>query len=224
MTDGLTSEIAKVNPLVREHTVYRIGSVRVPSVTTVLDSNLGWKWPALMGWVKKQLRQGIDPDATKTDAGTVGTLVHAMIQAHLTNTEVDYQFFSEAQQKLATVAFDGFLKWFGGNKIEPVAVEAPLTHLRLRYGGTIDLWGRIGKRYVLCDWKSSTAIYLDHRIQVAAYSELALHRYKHKHDVIIVHLNKELGTVTPHPFPDLSRELEVFKTCLKLNQLHANLK
>jgi ATP-dependent exoDNAse (exonuclease V) beta subunit len=223
MTNGLESEIAKLNPLTREHTVYMIGSERVPSVTTVLN-NLGWKFPALMGWQAKMLRQGIDPDAAKTDAGTVGTLVHAMIQAYLTNKEVDYQFFSEAQRALAKTAFKGFLDWYDEKKVKPLAVEASLTHTTYRYGGTIDLWCKIGSRYTLIDFKSSTAVYLDHRIQVAAYSELAKHRYNKPHDVLILHLNKYLGVVTPHPYPDLRREREVFLICLKLEKIHKHLK
>ena len=226
VTTGLTSEIAKLNPLVREHTAYYIGKTRVPSVTTILDGNLGWKWPALIGWTKKVMRQGVDPDAAKTDAGTVGTLVHAMIEAYLTKKEVNYAFFSEDQRKQAKIAFDGFLEWFRVSKVLPLGAEVPLTHTALRYGGTIDLWCLIGDkhRHTLVDFKSSTAVYLDHRIQVAAYSELIRHRYKKSHDVIILHLNKELGTVTPHPFPNLTKELEVFKLCLRLERIHKNLK
>jgi hypothetical protein len=82
----------------------------------------------------------------------------------------------------------------------------------------------MGKRWTLVDFKSSTAVYLDHRIQVAAYSELIRHRYKKAHDVIILHLNKELGTVTPHPFPNLTKEWEVFKLCLRLEKIHKHLK
>ena len=224
MSEGLTSEIAKLNPLTREHTAYYIGKTRVASVTTILDGNLGWKWPALVGWIKKTMRQGMDPDAVKTEAGTVGTLVHAMIEAYLTEKEVDFTFFSEQQRAQAAIAYGGFLVWLRGNKVKKIEAEAPLTHTALRYGGTIDLWCQMGKRYTLVDFKSSTAVYLDHRIQVAAYSELVRHRYKKDHDVIILHLNKELGTVTPHPFPNLTKEWEVFKLCLRLEKIHKHLK
>ena len=224
MTDGLTSEIAKLNPLVREHTAYYVGKTRVPSVTTILDGNLGWKWPALLGWTKKVMRQGMDPDAVKTDAGTVGTLVHAMIEAFLSAKEVDYSFFSKTQQTVARVAFGGFMGWFRENKISTLGAEVPLTHTALRYGGTIDLWCKMGNRYTLIDFKSSTAVYLDHRIQVAAYSELIRHRYKKSHDVIVLHLNKELGSVTVHTLTDLTKEWEVFKLCLRLDKLRHKLK
>ena len=223
VTTGLQSEIEKVNPLTREHQSYFIGSERVPSVTTVL-ANLGWKYPALMGWQAKMLRLGIDPDAAKTEAGTVGTLVHTMIQANLTGKEVDYQFFSAEQKRLADKAFGGFLDWFQENKIEPIGVEVQLTHLRLRFGGTIDLWCKMNGKYTLVDHKSATAVFLDHRIQLAAYSELVTHRYKKKHDLLILHLNKENGIVTPHLYPSLRDELEAFKLCLRLENLHRRLK
>lgn len=223
MTDGLTSEIAKVNPLLQEHTVYKIGSERIPSVTGVL-ANLGWKYPALLGWQAKMLRQGIDPDASKIAAGTVGTLVHLMIEAFLQKTIVDLSFFSEDQIVKARVAFGGFMKWYKKNKIKPLAVEEILTHRVLRYGGTIDLRCTVNGRPTLVDWKSATAIFVDHRIQAAAYAELIRHRYKTKVDVVIVHLNKETGVATPHEFPDLKSELEVFRLCLKLHRLHLTVK
>lgn len=223
MTEGLTSEISKVNPLVQEHTVYKIGSERIPSVTTVLG-NLGWKWPALLGWQAKMLRQGIDPDATKTEAGTTGTLVHLMIEAFLKNTKTDLSFFSDEQISKAKAAFSGFKKWYKKNDVQPLAVEEILTHRTLRYGGTIDLRCMMNEKHTLVDWKSATAIFVDHRIQAAAYAELIRHRYKTKVDVVIVHLNKETGVATPHEFPDLKSELEVFRLCLKLHRLHLTVK
>ena len=225
MTNGLESELVKVNPLVREHTIYKIGRERLPSVTALIAlSNLDSKYQRLMGWQLKTVRAGLDPTAVSGDAATVGTLVHAMAEAHLTGTEVDYQFFSADQQRIADIAFTTFLGWLKENKIEPIAVEKPLTHLTYRYGGTIDIWARSGKRYLLCDLKSSTAVFLDHRIQLAAYSQLVTHRYKKPHDCMILHLSKETGQLTIHPFSDLKAEWEVFRTCLKLHDLQKRLK
>ena len=216
----------KVNPLLREHQKYYIGKGKkqVSGVTTIIDQNLGWKYPALLGWTKKQLRQGIDPDASMNEAGTVGTLVHAMIEAQFSGKEVDMQFFSPSQQGLARVAYSAFLLWWNKQKYEVIGAELQLVHKTLRYGGTIDLLckskhGKV-KILTLIDFKSSSAIYLDHRIQASAYQQLVFHKYKKVPEVIILHLNKETGSPTPHPFPTLTKEWEVFKTCLKLHRLH----
>ena len=220
----MEDEVDKINKMIREHTSYYIGKTRVSSVTTIIDGNLGWKWPALMGWTKKMMRQGLDPDAVKTEAGTVGTLVHAMIQAHLTERDVDYAFFSADQQKQAQTAFGGFLDWYNENRVKPIEVEDPIVHKSLRYGGTLDLYCMMNSKRTLVDFKSATAVYLDHRIQLAAYEQLALHRYKKPVKLIILHINKETGVATPHPFAQLIKEWEVFKLCLRLEKIHKHLK
>ena len=219
---GLESDSPKKNPLTAEHTIYRIGKERVPSVTVIIG-NLGWKWPALMGWQRKMFRQGIDPDAAKSEAGTVGTLVHMLIHSALTGEPVLDRFFSKEQREAADRALIGFWEWWKENKVEPIYVERQLTHARLRYGGTIDLWCKQGKKYLLADWKSSSAVFIDHRIQLAAYSELVKHRIGKPHRCTIFHLSKETGQFTAHPFDDLSRELRVFKLCLELDRLKKEL-
>ena len=225
---ALPSEIEakpKVNPLLREHTIYKIGGKRVPSVTTLLALlNLDSKYQRLMGWQLKTVRAGLDPNAVSKDAATIGTLVHAMAEAYLLGNEVDTQFFSEDQIRIAKVGFDAFLSWFAKEKLKPIQVERPLTHPRLRYGGTIDLWAKSPKDHVLLDLKSSTAIFWDHRIQVAAYSELARVRYKKKHRVIILHLDKQTGVPTPHEYPDLTREFKCFRICMEAYKLERELK
>jgi len=223
MSEGLTSEVVKVNPRTREHQAYYVGKTRVPSVTGVL-ANLGWKFPALMAWQLKMIRQGIDPEALKTEAGTVGTLVHSMIQAFLTDTKVDLQFFSKDQIDRATLAFDGFMGWYEENDMSPIAVEEQLTHAYYRYGGTIDLRCKMRGKSTLCDFKTATAIFLDHRIQLAAYERLVLHKYKKPVQLVIIHLNKETGTVTPHEYLALTKEWECFKLLLRLNKLKQEFK
>ena len=76
----------------------------------------------------------------------------------------------------------------------------------------------------MIDFKSSSAIYLDHRIQASGYQQLVLHKFKKMPEVIILHLNKETGAPTPHPFPTLTKELEVFKLCLRLHKIHSLIK
>ena len=220
---GLESDSPKKNPLTAEHTIYKIGRERVPSVTGIIGTNLGWKWPALMGWQRKMFRQGIDPDAAASEAGTVGTLVHMLIHSALTGEPVPDRFFSKEQREIADRALIGFWEWWKENKIEPIYVERPLTHTRLRYGGTIDLWCKKGKKYLLADWKSSSAVFVDHRIQLAAYSELINHRIGKPHDRIIFHLDKNTGQFTPHPFVDLKSEMEVFLLCLKLQKIRSRI-
>ena len=222
---GLESDSPKKNPLTAEHTIYKIGRERVPSVTGIIGSNLGWKYPALLGWTKKMLRQGVYPDAAASEAGTVGSLVHRMIEARFTGRDVDFSFYSNVQRILAQTSYNAFLLWWKHQNYDVEMAERQLTHGSLRYGGTIDLLCSYyeGKKKVLTliDFKSSTNIYLDHRIQAAAYQQLVLHRYKKLPRVIILHLNKENGVPTPHEYPDLTQEWSVFKLCLKLNKIHS---
>lgn len=57
-------------------------------------------------------------------------------------------------------------------EIEPVAAETPLASLAHRYGGTADLWCRIGRRdnvRALVDLKTGKGVYESTALQLAAY-------------------------------------------------------
>ena len=219
---GLESTI-KRSPT-KAHTVYKLGGKRIPSVTTILGvTNYGGKYGALMGWQRKELLAGNDPQAVKGEAAKIGTLAHLMIEAHLKEKKLDTGAFSQDQIKVAKVAYRSYLKWEKIHKPETVAVEEHLTHGYYRYGGTIDYQCIIGGVPPLIDFKSSNAVYLDHRLQVAAYQQLVKHRKGFLPDTWILHLGKDIAKFGDHHYPDLSLEWEAFKLGLKAYVLNRKL-
>ena len=227
MTDGLTSEIAKEEagpPQLRVHTPYYIGKQRIPSVTTIIDGQLGWKWPALMGWQRRELLAGRDPEKTKGHAANIGDLAHAMIEEFLVGKVVDLSWFSDEVKNKAGVAFESFQAWYGKQDLKVIATEQSLTHGRHRYGGTIDLLAKLNGKFSLIDFKSSRQVWVDHRIQLAAYRELVRHRYNKIPATWILHLGKDEPAFGANYYSDLTKELKVFRLCLRMYELSKDLK
>lgn len=153
----------------RTHTQYRVGNRRVPSVTTIcalLDK------PALKYWANKIGLQGYELDAFVDPLADVGTLAHRMIHDYLLGRATDSSEFPEPVIKSAEWSVLSFLAWEGEHLLEPFELELVLVSPTHMYGGTVDYYGRVDGQLTLIDFKSGSAIYDDHAIQVAAYREL----------------------------------------------------
>ena len=83
----------------KAHTQYKLASgTKVPGVTTVLSL---LNKPALVKWANNLGLQGIDSNKYRDAAADIGTLAHAMIQAHLQNEKLDTSQYSAQQIDLA---------------------------------------------------------------------------------------------------------------------------
>lgn len=218
------------------HTRYRNTANKiVPSVTTIIGGNLGWNKGVLLGWTKKMMRQGIDPDKVRDAAADVGTLAHSLIEEHITEraphletVPVNRDDYSPAHMKLAMNAFQAFLDWAETWEINfespDVLSEERLVSEWYQFGGTLDFIVPLQGELVLIDFKTSNGLYVEHRIQLAAYQYL----YKEHTGLLLgTHLlqfGKEEPTFHHHPFPNLDKEFEAFKHLAALHQLHKELK
>ena len=54
-------------------------------------------------------------------------------------------------------------------KIYLIASEISIVHEELEYGSTLDCLAECNEKLSLCDWKTGSGIYEDHKIQLAAY-------------------------------------------------------
>lgn len=220
---GIKTEM--VNPKIKSHTTYKIGRKRLPSVTTVLNvGNINGKWNALMGWQKRLLLQGIDPDKARDEAADIGTLAHAMIEEHLGGPKVDLKDYSKRNIGQASTAYAAYIDWESQHDLKVIATEQALTHPRLRYGGTADLICELNNEFTLIDFKSSNNVYADHVIQLSAYRELVQIKYKKPPKTWILHLGKETPSFADHYYADLKKFWEAFKLCLKLYKMQGDLK
>ena len=152
---------------------YRIDGVRVPGVTTVIGTSLGWNKGALMHWAWTEGKEGRNYRDTQQSAADAGTLAHAMVEARIRKREFAAPpTASPDDLRLAGLSFSAFEEWFTGTRIELVETEIHLVSKEYRFGGTPDAIGRVKGALALLDWKTSKGIYSEYLIQLAAYEHL----------------------------------------------------
>lgn len=170
---------------------YDIDGTVVPSVTTVLKV---LDKPALVAWAANQtVKKAIelfarltDKDGavhvsfaqaqevleeakkkfreTSRDAADIGTIVHAAIESIILGEQP-----APITDENVANGVTAYTQWFQQNNVRPVRVEAYLGSKKYGFGGTVDFVGYIGDKLVVADWKTSTGIYEEYKIQVSAY-------------------------------------------------------
>lgn len=218
----------------RPHKVYRLkDGERVPSVTTVIGSNLAWGSQSLLGWVRKKaiahgealgsgepkmLRDNPDPNEIRDAAGRFGTIVHAKIEAREQRRRAKLDGFDPKEVAAADRVYKKYLAWRKKHDVDVVASERELISESLRYGGTVDLVMTVDGVKCLPDIKTSNHMSVQMRIQLAAYQQLWAENYGEDLLPMILWLPKhQKGPLKPFEFHDLTKEWEVFKTCLRLH-------
>ena len=145
---------------------------KAPSVTTIINANLGWNKQVLINWAKRQTMVGKNADAVLQDAADIGTLTHILIEGHQRGFDVDTGDFTRNQTEKAMVCFAGYLSWVEKTKFQSIKSEMTLVDEEQRIGGNVDCIGRMGDELVLIDWKTSKYLYKEHKIQVAKYIDM----------------------------------------------------
>ena len=205
---------------------YYVDGKRVPGVTTVIGTNLGWNKGQLMHWAFNQGKEGRETLYEVRDkAAEAGTLAHEMVEAHIKGYEMpDMTKYPEDIADLASRAYRNYLEWEANVNLRIVETELSLVSNRYKYGGTIDAIALVGMRLIVTDWKTSNGLYPDHLIQLAAYGQLITENTDF--DITGYHLirfDKEHGDFAHHFFDDLSDGWETFTHLLKLHELKKRL-
>jgi hypothetical protein len=150
---------------------------KVPSVTTIIGSGLGWNKQVLMGWAYKQGKLGLPfRDAQKT-AMQIGTLAHKMAECHIKGEDhpLTPEGADEATIEMyekANVAFAQFLEWQKMTRLKIIESEVRVTYEEdgIGFGGTIDAIAEDDDRLLhVMDFKVSNAAYAEYIIQISAY-------------------------------------------------------
>lgn len=203
---------------------YKVGGVRVPGTTTVIsrfkDSG------GLMFWACEQGQKnpGMSPrdalygeDAHATKAANIGTIAHAMVEAHI-NGETP-----TTDDEKARNAYEQFVEWAQQTGIEFLTKyqEISLVCPQYLYGGTPDAIGKLGNKLVVLDWKSSNKVYPDYVLQLAAYGHLIEHGVRLDtgeplslgpvQDYHLLRFSKDYPDFEHRRFGDVSMEWEQFK-------------
>lgn len=140
----------------------------VPSVSTICsrfkDSG------GLLFWAWSEGAAGRDFRQTRDAAAESGTLAHAAVEAWIHKRPFEFTGEPDVRAKAET-AFEAFLAWAEMTQLQVTDTEVRMVSEVHRFGGTADAFTVRGRRAVL-DWKSSSGIYPEYVVQVAAYGLL----------------------------------------------------
>ncbi len=208
---------------------YNAAGEVVPNATSIIGSNLGWKYPALMGWQRKLLLRGEDPNKARDSAADAGTLSHMKVENEIKEvldpelvTDIPWDEYSQEHIDQAETAYLSYLEWQSRHTIKYLFSELRLVSEIYQFGGTLDIGAVVDDVPAIWDIKTSTRIYLDHRIQLASYRKLY---YEVEHlwlEPNILHLDKETGAFAHHGpamLGDMEALWRVFKHCRDLHHL-----
>jgi hypothetical protein len=182
---------------------------KVAGVTTILDQ-WGAKSRGLYYWYWEQGSKGAEFGKKLEEEATLGTLVHAWIEAEMRGTPVP-DIPPEHKERLEN-AMLGFYEWRDAFQLEVTGSEVALVSEQHRYGGTIDFPVRLKGRRAILDLKSSKSVYPDHRVQLAAYGVLWNENFPTDKlmGYHLLQVNKETGGFSHHYFPTLQIEWQIF--------------
>ena len=99
------------------------------------------------------------------EATNVGSLVHQFAERVLVDRRAPLP--SDPQ---AAKGAEAFLSWFHAHNIEPVYVERMILSRTWYYAGTVDFVGKIDGEFCVLDFKTSSGLYLEMILQLAAYA------------------------------------------------------
>ena len=205
------------------HTIYKNkNDKRLKSVTTIINGNLGWSKGALIGWTRKHCLNGDDSMKLLKEAGRIGTLAHIMIEEFIKGGVVKLDDYTPNEISQAKTAYYGFYNWIANNNVEFHETELKLVSEEYQFGGTFDAVCEVNGKLVICDWKTSNAVYDEFLIQLGAYRQLIKENLDHDiRGAILLRLDKEeKGVYEEHHYKikDLNWGWKMFKLLLKIQE------
>lgn len=103
-------------------------------------------------------------------AADKGTLVHKYIQTLLMREMGSPEPLPDLQEE-ALVGVETWKRWRQELAFKPIYTEFTVHDSEYRYAGTADLVAEIGGQPWIIDWKTTTAIYPNHKVQIASYAK-----------------------------------------------------
>jgi len=207
----------KLYKVAKAHTQYKTADgSRVPGVTTILSV---LNKPALVKWANNLGLQGIDSSKYVDAAARIGTLVHAMVECHITGKELDLSDFTPNEIDQAHVGFRKFVEWKQQHEFSLILSEQPIVSEEYRFGGTLDCVATVDGKITLVDFKTGKGIYDEMLCQVSAYNELLKTKDIATDEIMILRIgrNEEEGfEVRTLQNSDVARYFEIFKACLTI--------
>lgn len=202
---------------------YKLDGEWVPGVTTLIKKGL--PKPAIPYWAAKTVAEHVadHPDLVeevkrlggrgpavaylkeipwqkRNDAAVRGTNVHALAERLVHGEEV------AVPEHLAEYV-SGYVAWLDTTDLEPLWTETPVASRQWQYAGTLDLIATVGGETWLLDVKTSSGVYGDMALQLAAYANADVLCPPEADEAPLPHIDRwgilhvtEYGT-TLHPVP-----------------------
>lgn len=218
-------------------------SIRYPSVTGFLSVI---NKPALVPWAKKEALSLVEsalikrldgkrcakfilnkawvdnvisdakkrPDQLKDEAADLGTRAHAFIDLIIHGREPD------AIPPEIDAPVRAFKDWWKSSGIELVMGDTKVASRIHGYGGSLDALGRRNGRFIILDWKTSSGIYAEYALQVAAYAQAFTETFGFPcKDAVIVRFGKKPPVeFEVKELADVKRSLDAFLAAKALKE------
>lgn len=117
-------------------------------------------------WISDLLQEAKRrPDQIKDQAADLGTRAHAFIDEIIHGrepAEIPAEILGPVR---------AFKDWWKGSGIELVMGDTKVASRLHGYGGSLDALGRRNGKLIILDWKTSSGIYPEYALQVAAYAQ-----------------------------------------------------
>lgn len=156
------------------------------------------------------------PDQLKDEAADLGSQAHAFIDLIIHGKE------PETMPEQIAGPVKAFKDWWKASGIQLVMGDTKVASRLHGYGGSLDALGCRNGKFVILDWKTSSGIYTEYALQVAAYAQAFLETYGVPcEEAIIVRFGKKL----PIEFEkkELADLVLSFRTFLAAKTLKENL-
>lgn len=158
----------------KEHQLYytRDGRGPLPGCSSICK--IGDDPGGLIHWAWKKGGAGEDYRSERDDAADAGDVGHGLSEAYLVGDILDLSDFSEEAQRLGTLSFEKFKKWWEYQEMVFMHSELQMVSEKYLFGGTLDIVGRdLEGNICLIDLKTTKSIRTSHGIQVAGGYGLA---------------------------------------------------
>ena len=209
----------------------------VRGVTSVL------KWlnkPALMPWaanmaaafVKDNFIEGMSGDEMAAlceeargahrrmakSAADIGTEVHSFCEAHLKADMIGGVPPAMLEDETARKSCVAFLNWAREHDIRPIELEHILFSSKHYFAGTCDFYGHIDGELCVLDFKTSSGIYVEMIIQLAAYNLALTEMYGERVEAgWIIRLDKKTGKFETCRIPRSDEDQTAFRVLLEVD-------
>lgn len=210
------------------HTIYKLkNEAKVPSVTTIIGSVLGFNKEILMKWSRSLAFKGVNSDIIKENSATIGTAAHYLVECKMTKQKAEkekLQHLNEEQLHQVKNAYKSFVEWENYWKPdEYVYNEIQLVSEIYKFGGTIDIIAKKNKNLYILDNKTSNSFHIEMIIQLAAYKILFEENFTDKqiHKCGIIKIEKDTVNYDFKLVPDESLEAgkNIFLNALEIHNL-----